>query len=426
MSYSKIAATTSSSGIPIGNSRPRSLIVEVEGDAEFNSLWDTLNLAPQTKDFCKQINGLFETKKGLWMLSFKPGSDSQISSCREAFLLSTEGIIDSPHGRLLFTLPSGTPVRISIKGIPDETPFIRAAEVINKLNCGKLKSATKNWHRGTTIYNGYTTFIIEDFEKDKLPDFVTIDGIRCKTYLPKDLYIPTCGRCLKKCHNFMHCDSPPVCRYCKEEGHIKRECPEWNERQRKNLQTSWHLPSRKTITTNDNTQKRPNINTKLDAGILLSPKTSETTRDEIQSLGDDSNKPLEVKEKRNENIDIGKEIKDWSLSEDPDLSSPHLSPQSPIINNDKTSKKKEISTTPYRLPNLGKTQVKVLVHDYETRDLSSSSIYSDLMEACSAPAYLESEEYSQATKKKRERNEIATSSTSTNASIETPNKKRQG
>nr|XP_039256628.1 uncharacterized protein LOC120333297 [Styela clava] len=379
----------------------------------------------KTKEYTNEIKGLYETRKGQWILTFAP-TDGPNNSCRESFLEATQGQIKTAEAQIAVQMPSDAPVRISVKDIPHEISYDKAVHTINQLGCGTVKSAIKNWHRGTDVYNGYIAFIIEGFKKERLPDYVVFKGLKCKTYLPKELYIPKCGRCLQSGHTSIDCNNEPVCRYCRQAGHLQKDC---QTKARDfpaigNYTKTWTFPKQRRtqpiIPTNSPSKtKQNNGNTKQNRPVITPNQVNCQSTEEITPTKNKQETTQGGKDKSISEFSPSaselREISDWSECEDVgNTTSPSQTPQKDAQlgespkdaqpgNTHQTPKQPEpsrklkqtstIGNTPFHPPPKGKAYVKVMVHKYEAHD-TTTSLFSDVPdEILSAPAVLGNNEH---------------------------------
>ncbi|XP_077968128.1 uncharacterized protein LOC144422154 [Styela clava] len=460
MNYAEAASTTptpTSEETTAPTTRPRTLFLTTTKDLDFPRLFDILKTDSASRNYVDNITGLFEGRKGQWICTFA-ATDEPNSSCREQFMHDTKGEIRVSDGTITVSLPTEAPIRISIRGIPGETSYNKAVSTIERLQCGKVRNATRNWYRGTSIYNGYTSFFIENFKKDRLPDYLVIDGKSCKTYLPRELYVPTCGRCLKSGHNFTECESEPVCRYCKQPGHLLKECPSRRKEFPSISGSTWTLPRRrKQLSENPPHLEQPsNQNASQPATVsdlqnasqpglisdlqsasqpgLNSDLQNATQPGQVSELQVNQNAvqptlqttkpdiPVDQMDLQPESTILGhtphdnridptsdviefssstdstdlKEISNWSECEDVgSVISPLLTPpsQPQLKQTRQSSRLKQSSTignTPFHPPSKGNPYVRVMVHNIQPPDLTTSSVFSTTPdEISSAPANLE-------------------------------------
>nr|XP_039258985.1 uncharacterized protein LOC120335528 [Styela clava] len=423
------AYTPTSEETTAPTTRPRTLFLTTTKDLDFPRLFDILKTDSASRNYVNNITGLFEGRKGQWICTFA-ATDDPNSSCREQFLHDTKGEIRVSDGAITVSLPTEAPVRISIRGIPGETSYSKAVSTIERLQCGKVRNATRNWYRGTSIYNGYTSFFIENFKKDRLPDYLVIDGKSCKTYLPRESYVPTCGRCLKSGHNFTECKSEPVCRYCKQLGHLLKECPSRRKEFPSISGSTWTFPRRRKQQSenppfseqpsNQNASQPATVSDLQNAsqpGLIsdlqnnqnaVQPTKPDIPNDQMDlqpesttltphdNRIDPTSNVIEFSSST-ESTDL-KEISNWSECEDvgsviiiSPLSTPPSQPQ--LKQTRQSSRLKQSSTignTPFHPTSKGNPYVKVMVHNIQPPDLTTSSVFSTAPgEISSAPANLE-------------------------------------
>nr|XP_039261801.1 uncharacterized protein LOC120337958 [Styela clava] len=263
-----------------------------------------------------------------------------------------------------------------------------AVTKINKLGCGTVRNAVQNWYRGTDVYNGHTSFLMDGFKKDRLPEYVVINGESCKTFLPRELYTPTCGKCLTTGHVYSECKNEAVCKYCKTPGHLLREC---QIRKRDpvitNPVTGWNMPPQKRKPLRKDTQQQRQND-------VQPAETTEQSQNDAQ--------PAETTDKVSDfstsdsELNCLREIKNWSECEDVGTVVSPLKTRSPQLPRPprqiyRLKESSTIGNTPFHPLPKGNPYIKVRIDNFESCDTTSSSVFETTPEATtSAPANLES------------------------------------
>ena len=219
--------------------RPRSVVAEVSASLDVDAFLDILSNTESTRSYVEHLTALYESRPGQWLLSLRQlDPHNENVSKRDNFLRDNENIITSGDVNIRFLPPTKPPTRVSIRDVPDEAKRQAVWDVLIKIGCGKLRHVNKQHYRGKSLYNGYIAAWFADFDHTKFPPFITINGFRCKTYLPSELYSPTCINCLEQGHSARNCTATMTCRQCLKEGHKKANCPSKNKERQETIQ-SW-------------------------------------------------------------------------------------------------------------------------------------------------------------------------------------------
>ena len=73
---------------------------------------------------------------------------------------------------------------VNIRTIPVEIPDEAVKLTLRKYRVGNVLRVERIYHRGTRILNGYPTVTIENYQSNRLPQFVRFEGVNCKIFLP--------------------------------------------------------------------------------------------------------------------------------------------------------------------------------------------------------------------------------------------------
>lgn len=165
---------------------------------------------------------MFLLEKNIYNMSFK----EETPNIREQVVEQFRDGIHTPDGKIKLTLPKPPSVRINIRAIPTECKNEEILSALSKYKCGNIRNIHWVYHRGTNIYNGYRTIVIENYQQGSLPAFIKLKGANCKIYLPNTEYVKKCNKCLQTGHTAQQCDNSIVCIACKKTGHTQHQCPE--------------------------------------------------------------------------------------------------------------------------------------------------------------------------------------------------------
>lgn len=220
------------------HNRPRSIFIRGPDGIDFEMIWNALLENETAREYRKAIEGLLPLRKGTWILTIR--SDNEHTNCRDDLYrkLVNENL-ETGDGPLQFELPRPPATHIIIKGIPTESTKQSVIRDLNKCGFGTVTNTTRVFRRNTNIYNGWTNAWIEDFNRDSMPYYISIDGYICQVKTADEIFRRKCYNCNAPDHIMRDCTKEKVCTICKKSGHIAYQCKdqETPAQESDNLQT---------------------------------------------------------------------------------------------------------------------------------------------------------------------------------------------
>ena len=190
---------------------------------------DILNLLSENRPlapFRNDIEAVFQIGRDLFNITVK--ENTRTDAIRARILEMFNKGIKTAKGVLELRMPRRPNTRINIRAIPVEIPDEIVKNTLEKYGIGRIIKVERVYHKGTRIFNGYRTVVVEEYRENRLPQFVRFMDTNCKVFLPPGEYqeVKRCNKCLEVGHEMNQCPNQTVCLHCKQKGHKRLQCPQ--------------------------------------------------------------------------------------------------------------------------------------------------------------------------------------------------------
>lgn len=216
--------------------RPRSLDILAPPEIQATTIIDAIIIHPKLRESREQILSIFQIGKHTFNLTFQ--KEAPYEQLKESFVEQTKGGIYTADGTIHITKPRQPVTKVNVRAVPTEVEETEVRQKFEGLKCGIIKEIKTIYHKGTQIQNGYRQIWIEEYTPGRIPPFIHLGGAPCKVYLPTEIEIEKCFRCLLPGHNRNNCPNETACLTCKKYGHRKNECPLNNKNEEHMLRES--------------------------------------------------------------------------------------------------------------------------------------------------------------------------------------------
>lgn len=211
------------------HTRPRSLFLKGPEEMDWDTVHDELKYSKITAEYEKYLEMLYQIRKGVWVATF--WNDDEGRNIRDMIHNELKRNPKAKHFETItIELPRLPATHLILRGVPAETTKATVENTVNSYDFGKIVNMTRVYRRNTNIYNGYTNLWAEEFNKEKLPSYLIVDGYTCHIKTAEEAYAKKCYRCKSTNHLIGECPTPaePYCKTCKAKGHDTAVCTEPN------------------------------------------------------------------------------------------------------------------------------------------------------------------------------------------------------
>ena len=206
--------------------RCRSLDIQAPLGVETLDILSLLSENRPLAPFKNDIEAVFQIGRNLFNITVK--ENIRTEAIRTQILDAFKNGIKTAKGTLELRMPKQPNIRINIRAIPVEISDETVKHTLDKYQIGRIIKVERVYHKGTRIFNGYRTVVVEDYHENRLPQFVRFLDTNCKVFLPPGEYqeVKRCNKCLEVGHEINQCPNQTVCLHCRKQGHKRLKCPQ--------------------------------------------------------------------------------------------------------------------------------------------------------------------------------------------------------
>lgn len=255
------------------NVRSRSIDVHAPPGTETIDLLKLVGEKQPLEPFQAHIEAIFQIGREMFNITVRDGKNSD--GIKKQILEQYKNGIRTQKGVLRFEMPKPPNVRINIRAIPVEIPDEAVKLTLGKYRVGNILRVERIYHRGTRILNGYRTITIENYQSNRLPQFVRFEGVNCKIFFPAEEFatIKTCRKCLEKGHEAKDCINDTVCLHCRKTGHRREDCAQKETDLHLHKMTYNNVVKRNLMQT-DSTHISEQVQQEVETSLFGSPSSS--------------------------------------------------------------------------------------------------------------------------------------------------------